>query len=43
MTANMCVCAKLKTAVVNEHMFDDVDIDEAAELAAQKFKERLGL
>lgn len=30
-------------AVVNEHMSDDVDIDEAAELAAQGFKERLGL
>ena len=30
-------------AVVDEHMFDDIDIDEAAEQAAQGFRERLGL
>lgn len=30
-------------AIVDVHMFDGYDIDEAAELAAQGFKERLGL
>lgn len=30
-------------AVVDEHMFDDVDIDETAEQAAQGFRKQLGL